>query len=130
MEIFKSGDIPKYTINQVSQITNLSKPTIRYYEDIGLLSDIKRDKNNIRMFSDNNVSRLTTIQCLRNTGFGIEIIRNYFELSSENAVKLKDRYLMILEHEELLLQKKYDLEKQLTTIQNIKLKYEEDLRNK
>jgi len=81
MEIFESGDIPKYTINQVSQITNLSKPTIRYYEDIGLLSDIKRDKNNIRMFSDNNVSRLTTIQCLRNTGFGIEIIRNYFELS-------------------------------------------------
>ncbi|NRT72908.1 hypothetical protein [Clostridium beijerinckii] len=65
------------------------------------------------MFSDNNVNRLTTIQCLRNTGFGIEIIRNYFELSSENAVELKDRYLIILEHEELLLQKKMILKNNL-----------------
>lgn len=130
MENFKRGDKPLYTINQVSQITNLSKPTIRYYEDIGLLSDIKRDKNNIRLFSDNNVSKLTIIQCLRNTGFGIEKIRNYFELSIENTLELKERYLMLLEHEELLLQKKDELEKQLNIIQNIKLKYEEELRNK
>jgi hypothetical protein len=41
MENFKGGDEPIYTINQVSQIKNLSKPTIRYYEDIGLLSEIK-----------------------------------------------------------------------------------------
>ena len=130
MENFKRGDKPIYTINQVSQITNLSKPTIRYYEDIGLLSDIKRDKNNIRMFSDNNVNRLTIIQCLRNTGFGIQVIRHYFELSTENTVELKERYLMLLEHEKILLQKKDELEKQVAFIQNIKLEFEEELRNK
>lgn len=130
MENFKHEDKPLYTINQVSQITNLSKPTIRYYEDIGLLSDIKRDKNNIRLFSDNNVSRLTIIQCMRSTGIGIEMIRHYFELSTENVVELKKRYLMLLEHEEILLQKKDELEKQLAFIQNIKLKFEKELINK
>lgn len=57
MENLKHVTNPLYTINQVSQMTHLSKSTIRYYEDIGLISDIFRDKNNIRLFSDNNVSR-------------------------------------------------------------------------
>lgn len=130
MENFKRQDKPTYTINEVSQITNLSKPTIRYYEDIGLLSDIERDKNNTRLLSDNNIRRLTIIQCLRSTGFGIEMIRHYFELSTEDAVELKERYSMLLEHESILLQKKDELEKQLAFIKNIKFEFEEELRNK
>lgn len=129
-ENIKRGDKSIYTINQVSQMTNLSKPTIRYYENIGLLSDIKRDKNNIRLFSDNDVNRLTIIQCLKSTGFGIKMIRNYFQLSTGNSVELKKRYLMLLEHEEILLKKKDEVEKQLAFIQQIKLKFEEELRNK
>jgi DNA-binding transcriptional MerR regulator len=130
MKNFNGGDKPLYTINQASQMANLSKPTIRYYEDIGLLSDIKRDKNNIRLFSENDVSRLTIIQCLRSTGFGIEMIRHYFELSTENAVELKEQYLMLLDHEKMLLQKQAELKKQLAFIQNIKLRYEKDLIDK
>lgn len=53
------------------------------------------------------------------------MIRNYFQLSTGNSMELKDRYLMLLEHEEILLQKKYEVEKQLALIQRIKLEFEE-----
>lgn len=58
MENYKSGNEPIYTINQVSKMTNLSKPTIKYYEDIKLLSNVFRDKNNMRLFFDADIKRL------------------------------------------------------------------------
>ncbi|WP_315070073.1 MerR family transcriptional regulator [uncultured Clostridium sp.] len=127
MENYKSGNEPIYTIDQISKITNLSKPTIRYYEDIELLSNVFRDKNNIRLFSDNNISRLKTIQCMRGNGFGIKLIRHYFD---QDSVELKERYLMLLDQEKLLLEKKEELEKQLAFIQHNKLEFEKELKLK
>ena len=132
MENFKYGTEPIYTIKQVSQMTHLSKPTIRYYEDIGLLSNIIRDKNNIRLFSDNNTMRLRMIQCLRSTGMGIEMIRHYIDLSNDDAISLsfEERYLIILQQEKILSEKKDEIERQLAFIQHKKLNSEEELRNK
>ncbi len=127
MENYKSGNEPIYTIDQVSKITNLSKPTIRYYEDIELLPNVFRDKNNIRLFSDNNISRLKTIQCMRSNGFGIKLIRHYFD---KDSVELKERYLMLLDQEKLLLEKKEELDKQLAFIQHNKLEFEKELKLK
>ncbi|AGF58719.1 DNA-binding transcriptional MerR regulator [Clostridium saccharoperbutylacetonicum] len=129
MENFIYGSEAKYTINEVSKITNLSKPTIRYYEDIGLLQNITRDKNNIRLFSDNQVMRLRMIQCMRSTGMGIDMIRHYIGLSNEDETDLKERYSIVLEQEEILLAKKEEIKKQLSFIEHKKQNYEEKLNN-
>jgi DNA-binding transcriptional MerR regulator len=128
MENFKNGSTPIYTINQASQMTLLSKPTVRYYEDIGLISNIFRDKNNIRLYTDNNIRRLRIIQCMRSSGMGIGLIRHYFDLSNEDVIDLKERYSIILQQEQILMAKKEELEKQLTFIQRSKLECEEELR--
>ncbi|MBE6088861.1 MAG: MerR family transcriptional regulator [Clostridium beijerinckii] len=120
MENFIYGSDPKYTINEVSKITKLSKPTIRYYEDIGLLQGIARDKNNIRLFSDDQIMRLRMIQCMRSTGMGIDLIRHYIGLSNEDKIGLKERYSIVLEQEEILLAKKEEIERQLAFIEHKK----------
>lgn len=130
MKDFIYGSEAKYTINEVSKITNLSKPTIRYYEDIELLQDITRDKNNIRLFSDNQVMRLRMIQCMRSTGMGIDMIRHYIGLSNEDEIELKERYSIVLDQERILLSKKEEIEKQLAFIEHKKHNYEEKLNNK
>lgn len=127
---FKYGTEPIYTIDQVSKITHLSKPTIRYYEDIGLLSNIIRDKNNIRLFSDDNIMRLRMVQCLRSTGMGIEVIRHYIDLSNEAPMSVEERYSIIMQQEKILLGKKDEIEEQLAFIQHKKLNCEEELRDK
>lgn len=127
MEEFIYGTEPKYTIKEVSKITNLPKPTIRYYEDIGLLQDIARDRNNIRMFSDDQIMRLRMIQCMRSTGMGIDMIRHYIGLSIEDKIELKEKYSIVLKQEEILLEKKHDIEAQLALIEHKKANYEKKL---
>ncbi|AHV97440.1 MerR family transcriptional regulator [Paenibacillus sabinae] len=127
MEEFIYGTEPKYSIKEVSKITNLPKPTIRYYEDIGLLQNIARDKNNIRLFSDDQIMRLRMIQCMRSTGMGIDMIHHYLGLSREDKMELKEKYSIVLDQEEILLAKKHEIEAQLALIEHKKANYEKDL---
>jgi len=127
MEEFIYGTEAKYTIREVAQITNLSKPTIRYYEEIGLLQNIARDQNNIRMFSDNQIMRLRMIQCMRSTGMGIEMIRHYIGLSTENQIELNEKYSIVLNQEAVLISQKEDIEAQLALIEHKKANYKKKL---
>ena len=61
---------------------------------------------------------------------GIEMIRHYIDLSTEDTVDLNERYSMLLQQEKILLEKKDELEKQLAYIQHKKLDYEKELENK
>ncbi|MGD8188474.1 MerR family transcriptional regulator [Brevibacillus ginsengisoli] len=127
MEEFIYGTEPKYSIKEVSKITNLPKPTIRYYEEIGLLQNIARDRNNIRLFSDDQIMRLRMIQCMRNTGMGIDMIRHYIGLSNDDTLELKEKYSIVLNQETILLAQKQEIEIQLALIEHKKANYEKKL---
>ncbi|WP_445492497.1 MerR family transcriptional regulator [Niallia sp. 03133] len=123
MEEFIYGTEPKYSIKEVSKITNLPKPTIRYYEEIGLLQNIARNRNNIRLFSDDQIMRLRMIQCMRSTGMGIDMIRHYIDLSTDVTMELKEKYSIVLNQETILLAQKQEIEAQLALIEHKKANY-------
>jgi DNA-binding transcriptional MerR regulator len=50
-------------------------PTIRYYEQIGMLRAPPRTKSNRRLYAAVDLRRLTFIRRARELGFGIEAIR-------------------------------------------------------
>ncbi|WP_141434489.1 MerR family transcriptional regulator [Bacillus sp. 03113] len=127
MEEFIYGTEPKYSIKEVSKITKLPKPTIRYYEEIGLLQNIARDRNNIRLFSDDQIMRLRMIQCMRSTGMGIDMIRHYIGLSIDDTMELKEKYSIVLNQETILLAQKQEIEAQLALIEHKKENYEKKL---
>jgi len=64
---------------------------------------------------------------MRGNGFGIKLIRHYFD---QDSVELKERYLMLLDQEKLLLEKKEELDKQLAFIQHNKFEFEKELKLK
>jgi DNA-binding transcriptional MerR regulator len=127
MEEFIYGTELKYSIKEVSKITKLPKPTIRYYEEIGLLQKIARDRNNIRLFSDDQIMRLRMIQCMRSTGMGIDMIRHYLDLSNDDSIELKEKYSIILNQETILLAQKQGIEAQLALIEHKKENYSKKL---
>jgi DNA-binding transcriptional MerR regulator len=64
-------------INEVSKLTGLSQKTIRYYEERELIKpdiQIIRDRN-FRDYSDDTVTRLTSIATLRKLLFSIDEIK-------------------------------------------------------
>lgn len=84
-----------YTIKKVSKIMNISTYTLRYYEKIGLLEFVKRDKNGIRQFSESDLLTLNTIHRLKDTGMPLHEIKHYLELINEGIDSVSERKKMM-----------------------------------
>ena len=54
-------DAPYYRIEQVAARTGLTKRTLRYYEEIGLLAAPARTDGNYRLYSEADIARLERI---------------------------------------------------------------------
>jgi diguanylate cyclase (GGDEF)-like protein len=102
-----------YSIGQISQITGLSKRTLRFYEVKALLVTKKRQDNHYRFYSEEDIDRILKIQFFKTLGFSLDNIREILDLLkgsqmvSELELALKDR-LEVCENEinELINQKK------------------------
>jgi MerR family transcriptional regulator, copper efflux regulator len=66
------------TIQDVSRRSGLSEPTLRYYEEVGLIGPIARDeRSGHRRYRDRDLDTLQALACLRAMGVGIEDMRTY-----------------------------------------------------
>ena len=66
------------TIQDVSRQSGLSEPTLRYYEDVGLLGPIARnDRSGHRRYTEGDLDAAQVLACLRAMGVGIEDMRTY-----------------------------------------------------
>jgi DNA-binding transcriptional MerR regulator len=66
------------TIQDVSRRSGLSEPTLRYYEDVGLIGPIARDASSgHRRYRDEDLDILQALACLRAMGVGIQDMRTY-----------------------------------------------------
>ncbi len=63
-------------IKDVSRISGLSKRTLQYYDDIGLLP-AKRSKENYRLYDDTDLKRLWEILLYKEAGFELEEIGRF-----------------------------------------------------
>ena len=66
------------TIQEVSRRSGLSEPTLRYYEEVGLVGPVDRDtRSRHRRYGDEDLDLLQALACLRALGMGIEDMRTY-----------------------------------------------------
>jgi DNA-binding transcriptional MerR regulator len=66
------------TIQDVSRRSGLSEPTLRYYEEVGLVGPIGRDASSRhRRYKEQDLDTLQALACLRAMGVGIEDMRTY-----------------------------------------------------
>ena len=70
-----------YSIGDLSRRTGVKVPTIRYYEQMGLISAPDRSEGNQRRYERAELERLTFIRHARDLGFPIEAIRELLSLS-------------------------------------------------
>jgi MerR family transcriptional regulator, copper efflux regulator len=66
------------TIQDVSRRSGLSEPTLRYYEQVGLIGPVERDESSgHRRYREDDLDTLQALACLRAMGVGIEDMRTY-----------------------------------------------------
>ncbi|HBF29282.1 helix-turn-helix domain-containing protein [Rhizobium sp.] len=70
-----------YSIGELSKRAGVKVPTIRYYEQMGLMPEPERSDGNQRRYSRQQLERLSFIRHARDLGFNIEAIRDLIGLS-------------------------------------------------
>lgn len=90
------------TISEVSKLCNISPDTLRYYEKVGLLSDVNRTAGGIRDYTEQDCAQIEFVKCMRSAGLSIEVLKQYFELFAKGKRTLKTRRdLLATEREKL-----------------------------
>lgn len=109
----KGGVFMEYSIAQVAEMTHLSKYTIRYYDQEGLLPFVGRTQGGVRVFSDGDLEWLGLICCLKNTGMHIRDIRAFIALSMEGDPTREKRLAILQRHKEQVETQMTELERNL-----------------
>jgi DNA-binding transcriptional MerR regulator len=73
------------TIGLLARRAGCSVPTVRYYEEIGLLPRAARRNGGHRVYSDADVRRLTFVRHCRDFGFAIDRIKEIVALADGRA---------------------------------------------
>lgn len=70
-------------IGALSQVTGVKVPTIRFYEEIGLLPAPVRTHSNRRSYGPPHLQRLRFIRHARDLGFAVDDIRELLAMAAE-----------------------------------------------
>ena len=70
-----------FTIGRLARAADVKVPTIRFYEEIGLMPKAERTESDRRIYNADAVRRLAFIKHARQLGFGVEDIRSLLGLT-------------------------------------------------
>ena len=99
-----------YKMKDVCKMTNLTYDTLKYYCNIGLIPNVKRDKNNYRIFTTENIKWIETLNCLKKCNMNIVEIKEYIDLCLQGNKTINQR-------KEILNNKQIELNNKIIEIQ-------------
>lgn len=115
------------TIKDVSKKLDLSQDTLRYYERIGLISDVNRNKSGIRNYTEENCKRVEFIKCMRSAGLPIEVLIEYVTLFQQGNETIEARKEILKEQRAQLAQKMENMKKTLDRLDYKIERYEQGI---
>lgn len=87
------------TIQDASRRSGLSEPTLRYYEEVGLIGPVARDPSSgHRRYGEDDLDTLQALACLRAMGVGIEDMRTYQGNRLEGRAKAGEQRDLLVRH--------------------------------
>lgn len=110
-----------FRIGEISKLYGIGPDSIRYYEDLGILSP-KRSENGYRRYSVHDLWRLNVIRDLRKLDFSMERIKEYLEhrsIASTEAM-LEEELRAITKELDSLTKLRDQVKERLSVVQSVK----------
>ncbi len=101
------------TITEVSKEYDLSQDTLRYYERIGLIPSVNRNKSGNRDYTEDDCRWVEFIKCMRSAGLPIEALIEYVGLFQQGDATSEARKELLSEQRKQLIAKMEDNQKTL-----------------
>lgn len=91
-----------YTMMQVCRELDMTYQTLKFYCNEGLIPNVKRDKNNRRIFDEKDVKWIKDLACLKKCGLSIQEMKEYLELCLQGQSTIMRRKEMLKQKQEAL----------------------------
>lgn len=85
------------TIGEFSEQTGISCPTLRYYEEKGLIR-VRRDGGNRREYSESDIEWIKFLLKLKNTGMSLRDMKKYSDLRYVGDSTIAERLEILEKH--------------------------------
>lgn len=80
-----------YSMKQACEATGFSYDTLKFYCNEGLIPNVKRDKNNYRVFSDKDIEWIKGLSCLKSCNMSITEMKDFLNLCLQGKSSIPER---------------------------------------
>lgn len=98
------------SIAEASRLYGISADTLRYYERIGLIPHVPRNKSGIRDYDEESCRWIELMVCMRKSGVQIEALIEYVALFERGDETIDARKQLLIEQREKLNEKMKDMQ--------------------
>ena len=92
-----------YTMMQACRETDMTYQALKYYCNEGLVPNVKRDKNNRRIFDEKDIKWIKDLVCLKRCGMSIQEMKEYLDLCLQGEATIPQRKVLLEKKQESLL---------------------------
>lgn len=98
------------TIKEVQEKYGISGDTLRYYERVGMIPPVTRTASGIRNYTEQDLSWVELVLCMRNAGLKIEAIIEYVRLFQMGDATFEARLNLLKEQRDALIDQKQKID--------------------
>ena len=80
---------------QICKETDMTYQTLKFYCNEGLIPNVKRDKNNRRIFDEHDLNWIKDLTCLKRCGMSIQEMKEYVTLCLQGEKSIPQRLLFL-----------------------------------
>ena len=99
-----------YTMMEACRMTDMNYEALKFYCNQGLVPNVKRDKNNRRVFDEHDVAWIRDLVCLKKCGMSIQEMKEYLDLCLQGQATIPQRKEMLTKKQEALRRSIQELE--------------------
>ncbi|WP_211746168.1 MerR family transcriptional regulator [Paenibacillus sp. Marseille-Q4541] len=114
-------------ISEVSKKFELSQDTLRYYERIGLIPRVNRNKSGIRDYTEEDCRWVEHIKCMRGVGLPVETLTEYVQLYQQGDETIDARKQLLIKQREELSKRMKEMESVLGRMDDKIARYDQTI---
>lgn len=112
------------TITQVSEKYDISKDTLRYYEKVGVMPRVNRNKSGVRQYDIEDCKWIELVKCMRDSGVSIDTLVEYCNLMIKGDSTITLRKNLLIDERYKLISKINEMQLALNKLDYKISKYE------
>lgn len=107
----------EYSISEVAEKMKVTIPTLRYYDNIGLLQNLKKNVAGNRVFSEEDIETVRVIQYLKKSGMQLTEIKEFMNWCHQGDITIEKRLNLFKKQKENVLEEIARLQETLNLIE-------------